>query len=95
MPEVWVSRFSRVILWPWVGKSGRYLVMSSVTLSLPRSWSSRIDAAVNCLVTEPSSNTISGEFGTPSSRLAIPYPLRSSTLPSLTTIAAAPGWPAG
>jgi integrase len=36
---------------------------------------------VNCLVSEPTRNTISGRTGTPSSRWARPQPLRTRTSP--------------
>ena len=56
-----------------------YFFTESSTFNFPRSCSSRIEAAVNCLVMDPSRNFVAGEFGTSHSRLADPYPLLSST----------------
>jgi len=56
-----------------------YFFTGSCTFNFPRSWSSRVEAAVNCLVTDPSRNFVAGELGTSHSRLADPYPLFSTT----------------
>ena len=48
-------------------------------------------AAVNCLVIEPISNTVSGFTGTFSSRLARPYAAVLIGLPSRMIISATPG----
>jgi hypothetical protein len=50
--------------------SGRYDLIGSLTRSLPRSSSSRIAAAVNCLLTEASRNLVVGVFGMFHSRMA-------------------------
>ena len=57
---------------PYDGTSGTYFRTSSSSDSLPSSASSRTDAAVNCLETEPMSNTVAGVIGMPSSTLARP-----------------------
>jgi hypothetical protein len=53
MPEVWVSRLRSVILSHAAGASGRNFLTGSSSVSLPRSSSRRIAAAVNCLVIDP------------------------------------------
>ena len=72
MPAVCVSRLKTVIRSHAIGASGRYVFTRSSIFSLPRSSSSRIDAAVNCLVIEPSRNFVAGVFGTSHSTLAMP-----------------------
>ena len=62
------------------GASETCLLTRSSTESRPRSSSSRIAAAVNCLVTEPMRNFVAGELGISHSRFADPYPLFSRTL---------------
>src|ERR1700730_6079599 len=52
-------------------------------------------AAVDCLALDPTPNTLSGWSATPSSRSAMPYPLRSSTSSPRLTSTAAPGRSAG
>ena len=63
------------------GTSAMYFEIGSSSFSLPRSCKSRMAAAVNCLVTEPSLNRVRGEFGTPHSMLAFPNPLLNRTCP--------------
>ena len=72
IPEVWVSKFMIVILSQAAGASGMYFFTGSFTLSFPRSSSIKIDAAVNCLVTDPRRNFVLGELGTSHSRSAEP-----------------------
>ena len=74
-----------VILSHAAGASAMYFFTGSSTFNFPRSWSSRIEAAVNCLVMDPSRNFVAGEFGTSHSRFADPYPLLSSTSVPLAT----------
>jgi hypothetical protein len=45
-------------------------LIESSSFSLPRSSSSRIEAAVNCFVIDPSRNFVVGVFGTFHSRFA-------------------------
>src|SRR5215831_4849718 len=75
MPDVWVSRLKILIRSHAAGASGRYFLTGSSTFSLPRSSSRRMEAAVNCFVTDPSRNFVEGVFGICHSRLAEPYPL--------------------
>ena len=55
-----------------VGASGMYIFTGSLTFSLPRSSSSRIEAAVNCLVMDPRRYLVEGESAMSHSRLAKP-----------------------
>src|SRR5580692_9075774 len=75
MPEVCVSRLNMVTLSHAAGASAIYFFTGSSTFSFPRSSSNRMQAAVNCLVIEPSRNLLAGEFATSHSRFANPYPL--------------------
>jgi hypothetical protein len=72
IPDEWVSRLKIVIGSHAAGPSGRYALIGSSSFSLPRSSSSRIDAAVNCFVIDPSRNLVDGVFGMPHSRFAAP-----------------------
>ena len=75
MPDVWVNKLKIVILSQAAGIFGMYFFIESFIFSLPRSSSSRIEAAVNCLVTDPMRNFVVGEFGIFHSRFASPYSL--------------------
>ena len=79
MPEVWVRRLKIVILSQLAGASGRYFFTGSMTLSLPRSSKSKIEAEVNCFVIDPSRNFVLGALGMSHSTSAGPYPLLNST----------------
>ena len=74
---------------------GKNFVIGSESASFPSCASRSTSAAVNCLVTDPISNTCSGATGIPRSICAIPYPLRSTTSPFHFTSTAAPGASAG
>ena len=63
MPEVWVSRLRSVILSHAAGASGRNFLTGSSSVSLPRSSSRRIAAAVNCLVIDPMRELCGGIVG--------------------------------
>lgn len=76
---------------PFGGKSRMYCCRLSLSDSLPCSASFRMPAAVNCLVTEPTRNTMFGCRGTFNSRLALPKAFSYITCPSLATRATMPG----
>ena len=72
-PLVCVSRLRIVIFCPPNdGTSGRYLWMSSSSVSLPSATNMSIALAVNCFATEPLSNTVFSVFGTSYSRFDEP-----------------------
>jgi hypothetical protein len=54
------------------GASGTYFLIGSSSFNFPRSSSSRMDAAVNCFVIEPSRNFVAGVLGMSHSRFADP-----------------------
>ena len=66
------SSCSRVIVAPPKVICGKYFVIGSASESFPCSASRNTIAAVNCFVTDPISNTCSGETGIPRSICAMP-----------------------
>jgi hypothetical protein len=72
IPDECVSRWKIVMASHAAGASGTYFLTGSSSFNFPRSSSSRIDAAVNCLVIEPSRNFVAGVFGISHSRFADP-----------------------
>ncbi len=67
------------------GASAMYFFTGSLMFNFPRSSSNKMEAAVNCLVIDPSRNLVVGELGMSHSKSAEPYPLSSSTVLSRTT----------
>ena len=57
---------------PKSGSLDTYLRTSSSSDNRPSRASRRMQAAVNCLLVEPMSKTVSGVIGTPCSRSAMP-----------------------
>src|SRR5690242_7670805 len=90
-PLVWFSRCRMVMGAPYSGSSGMYFRTGSSIASFPCCARRRTAAAVNCLVTEPGSNTVSGVFGTSCSRSAIPYAAARTVSPFKDTPTAQPG----
>src|ERR1041384_1678623 len=80
-----------VILLPTPRTSGIQREMSSSRESTPSRARSTIAAAVNCLATEPLSESVPSVHGVPASRFAMPYARRRSGRPARSTPTAHPG----